>query len=43
MFCLVAGVLFGIVFIGVGAYGFTGGTSITFTINERGITAQEAD
>jgi len=34
-------VLFGIVFLAVGVYGLTGGTGITFTINERLVTAQE--
>jgi hypothetical protein len=34
-------VLFGIVFLAVGVYGVAGGTGITFTINERLVTAQE--
>ena len=37
----ILGMIFGIVFIGVGVYGLTGGTGITFTINERMVTAQE--
>lgn len=39
-----AGILFllvGIVFLAVGVYGLAGGTGITFTINERLVTAQE--
>jgi hypothetical protein len=34
-------VLFGIVFLAVGVYGLAGGTGVTFTINERLVTAQE--
>jgi len=31
----------GIIFIAVGVYGLAGGTGITFTINDRMVTAQE--
>jgi len=37
----ILGMIFGIVFIAVGVYGLAGGTGITFTINERMVTAQE--
>ena len=33
--------IIGIVFFAVGIYGIAGGTAITFTINDRLITAQE--
>jgi len=31
----------GVIFIAVGVYGLAGGTGITFTINDRMVTAQE--
>jgi len=34
-------VLGGILFLAIGVYGLTGGTGVTFTINERLVTAQE--
>lgn len=34
-------VLFGILFLAIGVYGLAGGTGVTFTINERLVTAQE--
>jgi hypothetical protein len=34
-------VIGGVIFIAVGAYGLSGGTGITFTINDRLVTAQE--
>lgn len=37
----IGGIIFGIVFTAVGVYGLAGGTGITFTINERLVTAQE--
>ena len=37
----IGGMLFGIVFLAVGVYGLAGGTGITFTINDRMVTAQE--
>ena len=38
----IVAIIVGIVFSSAGAYGFAGGTGITFTLNERVVTAQEA-